>query len=338
MWRLGVVGLTDQWVHQRINGKDYEDQVRFYTSEINRLVEESSSEKISLEKEYRFVLMRYWTLYDSLYHSAYVASRLSTWKPDGQKQLELLLAKMGISIQQSKQTFTAMNFEVKQNLYLNIKKHGPKFGLKDICFPSFIKQEEFKLDQSAVDTVYALSSLLEIGISTQDNKFDWEKNFWEAYDALNPGKKDNLLRKGIEISIKTQKAVVRMASFLVEKKLLVKLGTFRYCFLKESSDLSYFHHPLTLTKLAQFLNECLTERGQQVLPLCLFALNPEKEVFLVVGFSNQEKRKNSFGVRLHEAALSANATIRNHSFDSCVFEIDKHSVDSFVEQLSARCL
>ena len=45
--------------------------------------------------ELRFMLFRHWNLYDSMYHSSYVASRLGIWKERGRKRLTGLLAKMG---------------------------------------------------------------------------------------------------------------------------------------------------------------------------------------------------------------------------------------------------
>jgi hypothetical protein len=41
------------------------------------------------------MLFRHWTLYDAMYHSSYVASKLGIWKERGRKRLTGLLAKMG---------------------------------------------------------------------------------------------------------------------------------------------------------------------------------------------------------------------------------------------------
>lgn len=41
------------------------------------------------------MLFRHWTLYDAMYHSSYVASKLGIWKEKGRQRLTGLLAKMG---------------------------------------------------------------------------------------------------------------------------------------------------------------------------------------------------------------------------------------------------
>ena len=46
-------------------------------------------------EEFRFMMFRHWTLYDAMYHSSYVASKLGIWKERGRKKLTGLLAKMG---------------------------------------------------------------------------------------------------------------------------------------------------------------------------------------------------------------------------------------------------
>lgn len=39
--------------------------------------------KIQFEEDYRFMMLRWWTLYDSMYYSDYVASKLFTWHHNG---------------------------------------------------------------------------------------------------------------------------------------------------------------------------------------------------------------------------------------------------------------
>ena len=45
--------------------------------------------------DFRFALLRHWTLYDAMRHSTYVAVRLQTWTDSGQRKLQELLARMG---------------------------------------------------------------------------------------------------------------------------------------------------------------------------------------------------------------------------------------------------
>lgn len=53
---------------------------------------------IKSEDEYRFMMFRHWSLYDSMYHSGYVSSKLGVWKDAGKKRLNNMFAKMGYAI------------------------------------------------------------------------------------------------------------------------------------------------------------------------------------------------------------------------------------------------
>ena len=49
---------------------------------------------------YRFMLYRHWNLYDSMYYSRYIATKLGIWKHTGKQRLDTLLAKMGLPLDQ----------------------------------------------------------------------------------------------------------------------------------------------------------------------------------------------------------------------------------------------
>ena len=59
--------------------------------------------RITFQEELRFMLYRHWNLYDAMYYSPYLASRLGIWRTQGQRRLRTFLAKMGISLRQAKQ-------------------------------------------------------------------------------------------------------------------------------------------------------------------------------------------------------------------------------------------
>ena len=56
-------------------------------------------------EDFRFTLMRHWTLYDAMLHSTYVAARMHTYTDKGQRKLNDLLAKMGFRIKDCKHDY-----------------------------------------------------------------------------------------------------------------------------------------------------------------------------------------------------------------------------------------
>lgn len=108
--RLAILGLTYQYLTSRITREDYEAYYSLYYDEVFRLnplppgASTGSAFLLSLSpddvsvratEELRFMFFRHWTLYDAMYHSSYVASKLGIWKERGRKRLTGLLAKMG---------------------------------------------------------------------------------------------------------------------------------------------------------------------------------------------------------------------------------------------------
>ena len=101
------MGLTYQYTTSRISRAEYDKYHSIFYDEVFRLnppATAGSSATTSLHPddssiratdELRFLLFRHWNLYDAMYHSSYVASKLGIWRERGRKKLSGLLAKMG---------------------------------------------------------------------------------------------------------------------------------------------------------------------------------------------------------------------------------------------------
>jgi cell division control protein 45 len=103
--RLSILGLTFQFITSRIPRDRYNSYHAIYLDEVARmnpseglsvpLLPHAGDSQIRTSEELRFSLFRHWNLYDSMYHSGYVANKLGIWQERGRKKLQGLLAKMG---------------------------------------------------------------------------------------------------------------------------------------------------------------------------------------------------------------------------------------------------
>lgn len=175
---------------------------------------------IRLSPEPRFLLIRHWSLYDSMLHSPYLASRLHIWSELGKKRLHKLLAKMGVSLAQCKQNYTHMDMDLKRGLRQRLLTYAPMYGLEGLVPPAassgrgkegwgFVRSWGWKACLSANDVGVIVGAILEVGKSRltigetnriwdrrqneqkelvdEDGKAEgeeWVRRFWEAYDAL----------------------------------------------------------------------------------------------------------------------------------------------------------
>lgn len=131
---------------------------------------------IRLSPEPRFLLIRHWSLYDSMLHSPYLAAKLHLWSDQGKRRLHKLLAKMGVSLTQCKQSYTHMDMELKRGLRERLLKFAPVYGLDGLVPEAtergggregwgFVRCWGWKACLSAIDVGVVLGAILEVGSS-----------------------------------------------------------------------------------------------------------------------------------------------------------------------------
>ncbi|OCL12286.1 CDC45-like protein [Glonium stellatum] len=147
---------------------------------------------IRLSPEPRFLLIRHWSLYDSMLHSPYLSAKLHIWSDVGRRRLHKLLAKMGVSLTQCKQSYTHMDMELKRGLRERLLKFAPVYGLDGLVPPpserglgkegwGFVRCWGWKACLSAVDAGVVLGAILEVGDAKSLNQSSLDAaNFAEA--------------------------------------------------------------------------------------------------------------------------------------------------------------
>lgn len=128
---------------------------------------------IRLSPEPRFMLIRHWSLYDSMLHSPYLSTRLHIWSDAGRQRLHKLLAKMGVSLQEAAKSYVHMDMELKQSLRRRVLRFAPQYNL-DGLVPGedgrrglegwgFVRSWGWKATLSAVDVAIVAGAILEVG-------------------------------------------------------------------------------------------------------------------------------------------------------------------------------
>ena len=101
MW---LVGVADQLIHNRSDRSQYERTIGECQTEVIKLNQDAFSETQEIEgicidqKDLRLMLLKHWTLYDSMYYCNYIASKIGIWKEPGKRKLLELLAHIGIPL------------------------------------------------------------------------------------------------------------------------------------------------------------------------------------------------------------------------------------------------
>ncbi|KAB8299328.1 hypothetical protein EYC80_001401 [Monilinia laxa] len=253
---------------------------------------------IRLSPEPKFLLIRHWSLYDSMLHSPYLSARLHIWSDSGRKRLHKLLAKMGVSLVQCKQSYTHMDMELKRGLRTKLLKYSELYGLDDLV-PSadtdgkdrggskegwgFVRSWGWKATLSAQDVGVVVGAILEVGkkaVTSLENRAwdrsreiketsdedgtlegeEWVGRFWDAYDAL---EKIEELKLALPIAQHLHRAILRTGTSLIEKRQIKHLRAFRMAVVKDGPDVQLFTHPAALTKLALWIGEAIAEQERE---------------------------------------------------------------------------
>jgi cell division control protein 45 len=165
---------------RRLNPTDLKDIARIESmGDANGIIQtharSPNDNSIRLSPEPRFLLVRHWSLYDSMRHSPFLGAKLHIWSEPGRKRLNKFLAKMGISLAQSKQNYTHMDMQLKRDLRERLLKYAPVYGLDGLVPPQvnrgvggkegwgFVRCWGWKACLSALDAGVVLGAILEVG-------------------------------------------------------------------------------------------------------------------------------------------------------------------------------
>lgn len=184
----GIIGMTEQYLNSYIGQEQYESTLRALVLEASRLNPEDSKQaanvgRITFVTDFKFNLLRYWTLYDSMYHSEYLATGLQLWhdRKNDSNQLRTLLAKMGIPRTEAEQKYFSMKSSIQEELSSKLAPWVVEFKIPDCQFGTFHKIRHLAHHISAADCVHLATALLNYPSSSTGK---WEEEFYKAYDAI----------------------------------------------------------------------------------------------------------------------------------------------------------
>ncbi|XP_066870418.1 cell division control protein 45 homolog [Kogia breviceps] len=341
-----IVGLTDQWVQDKITQMKYVTDVGILQRHVSRHNHRHEDEehalsvdcmRISFEYDLRLVLYQHWSLHDSLCNTCYTAARFKLWSLHGQKRLQEFLAVVGLPLKQVKQKFQSMDVSLKENLREMIEESANKFGMKDMRVQTFSIHFGFKHKFLASDVVFATMSLME----SPEKDGSGTDNFIQALDSLSRGNLDKLYR-GLELAKQQLRATQQTIASCLCTNLIISQGPFLYCSLMEGTpDVVLFSRPAALSLLSKHLLKsfvCSTKnRRCKLLPLVMAApLSVEQGTVTMVGIppeTDSSDRKNFFGRAFEKAAEGTNSrTLHNH-FDLSVIELKAEDRSKFLDAL-----
>uniref|UniRef100_UPI00358EA529 cell division control protein 45 homolog n=1 Tax=Myxine glutinosa TaxID=7769 RepID=UPI00358EA529 len=357
LW-CAIVGLTDQWLQEKIPQGKYVSDVAWlqrHVSRLNHRQEEGSggsyshdSLRLAFTYELSLSLYQHWSLLDSLTHSLPTWAGLKLWSLAGQRRLQGLLADTGIPLIEARQTFSAMDLELKTNLQQLFDKTAERFGLKELRVQTFEARLGFRHRFLAGDLALSISTIIQE---------DTSAGFSSALHALTRGGVAKL-REGIERAKLWLECVHRVVASCIATAQLTSLGPFLFCTLSQGMpDVEAFCHPdrlcmLSLHLLHSHVHSTKSRRSRQ-LPLLvsvpLEVKTTETDGFTGNGFraegistvllagtppvGSYGDRRNFFGRAFEKAAETTASHIICDNFNSAVIELKSEDRSRFLDAL-----
>ncbi|KAF3917645.1 hypothetical protein AA313_de0207178 [Arthrobotrys entomopaga] len=307
---IGVWGVLRDEV-RRLNPPSLTGANSNITSNSSLFTRATTAEDYSLRlsPEFRFLMIRHWSLYDSMLHSPYLASKLHLWSEHGKKRLHKLLATMGMSLQQCQQKYVYMDTDLKRELREKLDTYKSRYGLEEIVREGVVRCWGWNGCLSAGDVAVVVGCLLEVGKTGRGKKWGFTgststkkaigreedeaevqesiANFQAAYDAIED---IDSLQASLPLAMSLHRSILNTGTALIEKRQIKSLRAYRLAVVKEGPDVATFTHPSALTKLALWLGEAIREQElekgvgkKKGLPLVVAALNESRGCYIIVG-------------------------------------------------------
>ncbi|KAL3817162.1 hypothetical protein ACHAXA_006162 [Cyclostephanos tholiformis] len=128
----------------------------------------SENGRILFQDEYKFMLLRHTSLWDSMLHSNFVASKLQVWKSAGRQRLMELLARMGFPLDQCRQPWAFVGPVMRRSLGERLRDCTEEYGLENVSYTGFVRVTGYKSLLSASDMSYAVTALLECSAAAME--------------------------------------------------------------------------------------------------------------------------------------------------------------------------
>lgn len=297
--------------------------------------------KIQHIDDINMVMLRHWSILESIYHSIDLACLFKMWTNKGKKKLNEFLADLGLPLTECKQKYAYMDSSFKNDFKdlvasENIREKY-RYDESEIFLSTFCASFGYCNKLSAFDMVYSVEALLE----NNDGGKNKSDKFIEALNCLN---RDNLksLEMGIEMAKTHCKLVFQQIQNFVDMNQIVASGPFLQVFLEEGSqDNSYFSQIFTSKRLARFALQsylALT-KGKKVrnLPLiiCIPLNDTTSMITGVPPYRPNINTENCFGLAFDDAAERTKSRVNFCFLDNSTIEINTEDKSKFLDALVA---
>jgi len=339
-----IVGHTEMFLTDKMDEDRYVLDTANIQNHVARLNSRAEGEtmavdclKINNDKELNLALYRHWSIYESLRHTAYTATKFKVWTMKGEQRLAEFLAELGLPLLQCKQNFSTMDLELRKDVTNIFLSKAEKYSLNNMTYNSFVSSHGYQHRYGAADLVWAVSAALEYQSAKVDSS---HQPFLSALDTLSRSRVD-MLEMSTDLAKEQHKLIVHQVQNIIDTRQVVSTGPFLYTVIQEGTpNAEHLRHPAMLTALAQFTLKAhvsvSSSKKTAGLPLVVVApLDNLTGTCVVIGVPpvSDKTRKNFFGKAFEQAAIKTSCRYLLDYFDSSLIQIKTEDKIKFLDAL-----
>ncbi|OWA49847.1 Cell division control protein 45-like protein [Hypsibius exemplaris] len=344
-----VIGLCEMFMQRKIGSTEFVEKSVALQGHVIRLthsidLENQQNFRITYGQDLALRFYRQWSIFESLNNTPYTVAIFRAWENKGHAKLHEFLADMGLALAQCKQTYSAMDFNIRRDMMEWFQAQAPEWNVPDlISGGSFLATYGFNQKFQINDMALGLFACLTVNSDKSS-----EDNFHDALDTLSKHEFDRLDR-ALQMGRDQLVVLRKIVQSAFEEKLFVGMTHYVQVCLDNISTAGtqFAGRPEVLIPLAHFLQETyvVMSRGQRVkkAPFVLVAqLQPPStdgtgDFLHVVGLPGADNvaagMKNFMGKAFRAAARQAKVELELDSFEECLVRIGKRSKTAFLDAL-----
>jgi hypothetical protein len=275
-------------------------------------------------EDLRLTMYRHWSLFQSMWHTPYVYSKLELHRDHGHGTIQKLLVFAGISPENYNQTYSSMSHSAKKLVHSDkFKKKCIAFGIDDIKHYQFIRSLRMKDEErpslmlnelAASDAYFMLSCALQL------------KGFNFAMDVAVNAAPLPAMHECIVKALDTHRDICVQAKMILDKRAWRLIDGFRFSVIEKPTSVVFQQSPNAIRWLAMFLMSVFAYRKQStpIMPLLICVRHGPN--YICVGADPQDT-KSEFVFRFRSACALTAVQIQLNSFDFALAHVPAASFE-----------
>lgn len=278
----------------------------------------------------KLVMYRHWSLFQSMWHTPYVYSKLELHRDHGHGTMQKLLVFAGISPQNYNQTFSSMSHSARRLVsHEKFKKKCIAFGMNEIKHYQFVRTVRMKDDLrpslmlnelSASDLYFMLTAAIQM------------RGFNFAMDVAVNAAPLSDLHECISRSLDWHKDICIQAKMVLDKRAWRMVDGFRFTVIDKPTSSVFQTSPHAIRWLALFLMTVLQQRKQSSAPLPMLICVKSADQYICLGADPQDT-KSEFVFRFRNACLATAVRIQLNSFDFALAHVPTPEFETWTQAL-----